>query len=315
VLTRVIVVTGLCLFGASGVAAAAPIDDSVPALRSAAVYLDPGANRHLDLAAVTAAMGAEPIKIAILPGGPGVTDVRQLPRRLSAEFPGTTVAVIAGRYFYAGSQTLCGGAAGRAATAAIAKNNARLDTDENSDLTKALTDFVTEVRNAPHCPGGTERGNRYAEDEPGGGEASGADDTSTVLPLVGGAIGLVALGVLAWVLIARRGARGRAGQDRQVAGELTARLGAEVAELPEDPDSVAAQAISEAAGRHAEADALLISATTDLQFADVRYAAIAGLIAAREARVALGREPGAPVPPLPPAPERPEPTAASTQEN
>ncbi|MGQ0839953.1 hypothetical protein [Actinokineospora sp.] len=281
---------------AAPAASAAPIDDAALGLRSAAVWLDPAAGRQLDIAALTQAIGGEPIKIAILPAGPSVSEVSVLPRKLAADLPGNTIAVIAGRYFYAGSAVLCDGEAGRAASGAINANETVLDSDENSDLTKALTDFVTTLRAAPKCEGQPGRGDRYA-DSPDGGEATGVDDTASVLPFVAGGVGLGALAVGVWIALARRRSRASAESVREQAHALVARLGGEVAGLP--PDQPAA------AGKHGEADALLLSATTDVQFAAVRRAAIEGLTAAREARVALGLPAGAEIPPLPAEPDDP----------
>ena len=290
-------------------ASADPVQDAVVGLRDAPVYLDPAAQRQLDVGAVRAAIGTEPIKIAVLPAGPGTDEVRTWPREIARELPGNTIAVISGRYFYAGSEVLCSGLAGQAATNAIAKHNADLDAEANSDLTAALTDFVAEVEAAPRCTnaGGAGRGDRYA-DSPGGGEAFPTDDTATVLPwvLAGLAIGVLAVGT--WVLLARRRARDRVRHRRVEAGELVARLGAEVAELPPEgaqrADGPARQAAADAAGKYGEAQALLGGATTDVQYAAVRHAAIAGLTAAAAARRLLGRTgpdgrgPAAPIPPF-----------------
>ena len=127
------------------------VTPAVAGLRDTSVFLDPAANRQLDVDALRRTIGSEPIKIAVLPAGAGTSEVRGWPRQISQELPGNTVAVIAGRYFYAGSDVLCSGLAGQAATNAVARHNGELDTDENSDLTAALTDFVAELRAAPRC--------------------------------------------------------------------------------------------------------------------------------------------------------------------
>jgi hypothetical protein len=77
-------------------------------------------------------------------------------------------------------------------------------------------------------------------------------------------------------------------------------LGQELGELPPDVTGQAAGARMEAAGEHGEAEAILLGATTDAQFAAARRAAIKGLHAAREARVALGLNAGAAIPELGP---------------
>jgi hypothetical protein len=289
--------------GGAPTAFAGPVEDAVAGLRVSAVFVDPAAGRKLDAEALRAQIGSEPIKIAVLPAGPGVSEVRTWPREIARQLPGNTIAALSGRYFYAGSEVLCRGLAGQAAANAIAKHNTELDQGSNSDLTAALTDFVTEVKAGQRCDtaGGAGRGDRYA-DEPGGGEASIADDTSTVLPWVLGGLGLAVLGVGAWVLVARQRASGRVQHHRDQARDLVARLGTELAQLPYDGNGNApvAQARADAAGKHGEAEAILIGATTDVQYAAARHAAIEGLTAARAARIALGGDPGAPIPPFDP---------------
>ena len=282
-------------------AAAEPVQDAVAGLRDSTVYLDPGSGRNLDVDALRRTIGADPIKIAILPAGPGTSEVRTWPREISEQLPGNTVAVIAGRYFYAGSDVLCSGVAGQAATNAIARHNTELDTDDNSDLTAALTDFVAELKAAPPCASeGAGRGDRYA-DEPGGGEAFAGADTSTVLPWVLGGLGLGVLAIGGWVLLARRRAGGRVRQHRGEAGELVARLAGELARLPSGGPADGMLARTDATGKHGEAQVLLVGATTDVQYAAARHTAIEGLTAAAAARALLGGASGPPGDGQPPA--------------
>jgi len=278
-----------CLVAAAPVASAAgPVDDATAALRSTSVYLAPAASRNLDVEAVRRAIGAEPIKIAVIPRIESVNDVAMLPRQMAAALPGNTIGVISGRYFYAGSEVVCAGVAGQAAANAIKGNEAALDAnntpDNPSDLTKPVSDFVAAIKAAPKCPPEAGRLDRYA-DQPGGGVAiAGPDDTATVLPWVLGGIGLGMLIVATLVLLTRRRTRGTATQHRDEAHTLVRQLGAELAELPEEGDAHA-----EAAAKHGEAEAILVSATTDEQFAAARQAALDGLTAARNARAALDR--------------------------
>lgn len=289
---------------ASPVAWAAPVDDAVAGLRDSAVFVHPQANRRVDVAALERAIGDAPIKIAVLPKKSAtedfpVSEIRTWPRLVSEQLPGYTVATVSGRRFYAGSDVLCGGLAGQAASKAIYANESELDAEENSDLTGMLTDFVTEVKAAQPCEGEpASRGDRYA-DEPGGGDTGEAaaedgavDDTATVLPWVIGAAALVLLAVGGWVLLTRRTAAARAAAERADARALVERLAAELAELPDGP------ATADATGKHRESSTLLAGATTDVQFAAARHAAIEGLTAAGEARLAAGLEPGQPVPPF-----------------
>lgn len=282
-------------------ASAGPVEDAAGVLRADSVYIDPASGRVLDADAVRAAIGNEPIKIAVLPVGPSVGEIRVLPRQLARDLPGNTVAVIAGRYFYAGSETTCAGAAGRAASNAINANEEQLDAEQNSDITKALTDFVAEIKSAPRCPTELGRGDRYA-DEPGGGEAgSGVDDTAAVLPWLAGGVAVGVIGVTGWVVLARRRARGGATRRRDEAVELVARLGTELdAFFPDENEPEGPDARADAAAKHGEAEAILLGATTDEQFGAARHAALEGLTAARAARITHGMDPGAPVPPFDP---------------
>ena len=284
---RLVGVTALTALAAlvvtAGPAWAGPVDDAVAGLRAGPVFVDPAAGREVDVAAVRDRIGDRPILIAILPAGPGTGEVRTWPREISALLPGNTVAVISGRYFYAGSDVLCKGVAGQAATTVIARHNADLDQEANSDLTAALTDFVAELAAAPRCEAGpAARGDRYA-DEPGGGEASAVDDTATVLPIVAGGLTAGVLGVGTWVLLARRRAAAAARRGRDETRALVARLGQELDGLPDRNDPTTQRAVWAAAAKHAEAQALLLGATTDVQYAAVRQAATEGLAAARGA--------------------------------
>ena len=288
-----------CLFAAClwtvtpAAGAATPVDDAAAALRTDSVYLAREANRNLDMDAVRRAIGTEPIKIAIIPKIDSVAEVAVLPRRLATQLPGNTIAVISGRYFYAGSEVVCTGYAGRAASDAINANEAALDAnntpDSPSDITKPLTDFITAIRNAPRCPTEVGRPDRYAE-APGGGVAlPGQDDTATVLPWVLGGIGagVVVFGTL--VLLTRRRTRERGVRDRDEAAALVRQLGEELTDLPSGEDGDTAEARAEAAARHGEAEAILLSATTDAQFAAANAAAQEGITAARAVRAALNR--------------------------
>lgn len=282
----VTVALGGLLLGAPAAAVAGPVEKAAAALRTDSVYLDPGSNRNVELDAVRQAIGSAPIKIAILPRIESVNQVAVLPRTLAASLPGNTIAVISGRYFYAGSEVVCTGSAGQAAATAIKSNEAALDANDSadspSDLTKPLTDFVTAIKAAPVCPEVAGRGDRYA-DSPGGGEiAAGPDDTASVLPwvLTGIGAGVVLIGAV--VLLTRRRTRVSSVAHRDEATALVQRLADELAELPEG------DARNEAAARHGEAEAILLGATTDTQFAAVIAAAQQGLEAARTARSATG---------------------------
>lgn len=265
-----------CLLLSASVGSAEPVGAAATALRTDSVYMDPAASRTVDLAAVRAAIGNEPIKIAILPRIESVNEVAALPRQLAAQLPGNTIGVISGRYFYAGSEVVCTGLAGQAAAHAIKSNEGALDEnnspDSPSDITKPLTDFVTEVKAAPKCPQDASRADRYA-DQPGGGQAaSGPDDTATVLPWVLGGVGVAVLGIGTLVLLTRRRARASGTALREEARVLVRRLGFELTEHDGDPPV-------EATAKHGEAEAILLGATTDDQFTAAKLAALDGLAA------------------------------------
>src|SRR2546430_1643958 len=223
------------MLAAPAASVAGPVEDAAAALRTSSVFLDPTANRNLDVDAVRTAIGAEPIKIAVIPRIDSVNDVAVLPRRLAESLPGNTIAVISGRYFYAGSEVVCTGYAGRAAADAIKANEAALDennsADSPSDITKPLTDFVAEIKAAPKCPQDQSRADPYADQPGGGAAASGPDDTATVLPWILGAIGLAVLGVGTLVLLIRRRTKASARTNRDEAHELVGRLADRLAGL------------------------------------------------------------------------------------
>lgn len=303
------VAVGIMLITTPG-ASGGPVEDAIQHLRGDSVYLDPASNRNVDLDAVRRAIGDQPIKIAIIPKIDSINAVAVLPRRLAADLPGNTIAVISGRYFYAGSETLCKGLAGTAAADAINANEAALDAnntaDSPSDITKPLTDFVATVKASPTCPEVGARGDRYADEPGGGAAAAGPDDTATVLPWVLGGVGVLGLAAGASVLVTRRRTRDTVVAHRDHAVALVRRLGDELAELADLAEGdVGERDRAEAAAHHAEAQALLAGATTDGHLAAVSHLAAAGLAATRSARVALGRDPGPPVPDVPAA--EPEP--------
>ena len=229
-LTILLAATLLALAVPGAATAATPVDEAVAGLRADHLYLSPQATTKLDQAAVRAAIGDAPIRIAILPAGAGVSKVRQWPRAIADQLPGNTIAVISGRYFYAGSDLLASGAAGVAATHAIAKHKDVLRENTSSDITAALLDFVAEVKAAPLAPvdGARDaRGGRYA-DVPGGGSGEGASEDTGILPWIVGGLVLAVLAGTSGVLYVRRGASGRSRRRRTETRDLLARLGREL---------------------------------------------------------------------------------------
>lgn len=298
VLTAALALSGLALPGA---AYAGPVDDAVGGLRADHLYVSPQATTRLNQPAVRAAIGDTPLRIAILPAGAGVSTVSQWPRLISGQLPGNTIAVIAGRYFYAGSDVLARGSAGLAATHAIAGHKDVLRENSSSDITQALLDFVAEVKGAPPAAGRDARGGRYVAEEPGGGAAAavGTDDSARTWPWVLGGGLLAALAVAGWALAVRRRIGGRSRGRRAETDALLERLEGEL--HPSGPGE-AGRAMADAAARHSTAQALLAAASTDLQVDEARHEIIEGLTAARAARMLLGRDAGPEVPPFDPVP-------------
>lgn len=218
-------VLGSLLLGGVKVQHGGPVENAVAALRTDSVYLDPGSGRNLDMAAVRAAIGTAPIKLAILPRIESVNQVAVLPRTLATSLPGNTIGVISGRYFYAGSEVVCKGSAGEAAAKTIKANEAALDAensaDSPADLTKPLTDFITAIKAAPACPADGTRADRYADAPGGGALATGPDDTSSVLPWVlsGIGAGVLVIGTVT-LLIWRRTRRVAAARWAETVEEL-----------------------------------------------------------------------------------------------
>jgi hypothetical protein len=79
------------------------------------------------------------------------------------------------------------------------------------------------------------------------------------------------------------------------------RLGSDVSTIPGGDDTVAKQALSDAAERYNATGALLATADTVGEFAAARRTAVEGLVAARTARQKLGLDPGPEIP-MPPGP-------------
>ncbi|MGX7826516.1 hypothetical protein ACTG9Q_15620 [Actinokineospora sp. 24-640] len=257
------VVLGVQFAALAPPAVAEPVDDAAGALAAASVWVHPDAGRRVDVTAVAAVIGDAPVKIAILPAGPSVGQVRVLPRQLAGRLPGNTVAVIAGRYFYAGSDVLCADQAGRAASKSIDANEEFLDADGNSDLTEALIDFATAVKAAPSCSSGPQA--RAAEDGSGGG----------VLASVATGLGAGATAVLAWIGVVRSRTRAEVSAHDAQARAAVERLGRALTDLPPDDATTARD-------RHDEAQVLLAAASTREQFSTAHRLA-------REGLAALGR--------------------------
>ena len=139
----------LALLVAAPAAHADSVDDAVNQLRSASVYVAPGVTEpHIDVDAVTQAIGSRPIKIAVLPEdefgslSKAFSASERIGSTLAPNSP-MTVGVVAGRHFNAASSQYCAGAA-----SAVAKDAVESDPDlaKTNDVTRMLQSFVTAFR-------------------------------------------------------------------------------------------------------------------------------------------------------------------------
>jgi hypothetical protein len=296
---------GACLVLLAGAPAALAdaVDDAVTQLRSAPVYVAPGVDSpRLDEAAVRAAIGNRPIKIAVLPGedygsNPKAYNAAVLiGRTLSPDAP-LTVGVVAGRSFSAASSALCAGAASNVAKSAVDANKTELQ--QRNDVTSALRDFIGRVDAAPAASSETcgQSSAAGATDVSGG--AGGGSPWPWVLGI--GALGAAgAAGGGAYAMAKRRRRLKELEGRRAEVLSLYDRLGADVQNLNPGDDPVARQALADASERYTATGSQLSHADTHGEFDVARRTALEGLQAARTARVELGLDPGPELPPIAP---------------
>jgi hypothetical protein len=300
VLVAGLVGSWLVLLAAAPAARADAVDDAIGALRSEAVYVAPGVTTpRIDEAAVRAAIGDRPIKVAVLPGedygsNPRAYDAALLiGRTLSPEAP-LTVGVVAGRSFSAASSALCQGAASNAAKSAVDGNRAELQ--QRNDVTSTLRDFVGLVDAAPAATSPACGQSSAAGQTDVSGDASGGSAWPWVLGL--GAVG--AAGAGAFVVSRRRRRLKELEGRRAEVLSLYDRLGADVQHLDPRDDPVARQALADASERYTATGSLLAHADTHEEYDVARRTALEGLQAARTARIELGLDPGPELPPIAP---------------
>jgi hypothetical protein len=292
----------LALLVAAPAAHADAVDDAVNALRSAPVYVAPGVTEpRIDVAAVTRAIGSQPIKIAVLPAG----DFDSLPKAFSASAqigqalaPNSpmTVGVVAGNNFNASSSKYCAGAASTVARDAVEANVDHLR--QTNDVTSTIQSFVTGLQSRPLSGSPACRGSSAA----GSSDATGDSGGSGAVPWVLGGIGVVgAGGVGAWMLSRKRRRQKEMEGRRAEVLSLYDRLGADVQNLHGGDDPVARQALADAAERYTATGSQLSQADTHQEYDVARRTALEGLQAARTARKALGIDPGPDLPPISPA--------------
>ena len=295
-----LVVGWLVLLAGAPAAVADPVDDAIEALRSGPVYVAPGVDAPgIDEAAVRAAIGTRPIKIAVLPGedygsNPSAYDAAlSIGRTLSPEAP-LTVGVVAGRAFSAASSALCQGAASNAAKSAVDANRAVLQ--QRNDVTSALQDFVGLVDAAPPADSPSCTQSSAAGQTDVSGAAGGGSTWPWVLGI--GAVGAAGAGAF---VVSRRRRRLKALEGRRAEVlSLYDRLGADVQNLDPGDDPVARQALVDASERYTATGSQLSHADTHEEYDVARRTALEGLQAARTARAELGLDPGPELPPISP---------------
>ncbi|MFL6128201.1 MAG: hypothetical protein ACJ73E_03950 [Mycobacteriales bacterium] len=293
----------LVLLAGAPAALADPVQDAIGALRSEPVYLAPGVDSpHIDEAAVRAAIGTRPIKIAVLPGkdygsNPRAYDAAlQIGRTLSPDAP-LTVGVVAGHSFSAASSALCQGAASNAAKSAVDAHLTELR--QRNDVTSALRAFVGLVDAAPAADSPTCGRSSAAGATDVSGDAGGGSPWPWVLGI--GAIGAAgAAGGGAYVVSRKRRRLKELEGRRAEVLSLYDRLGADVQNLDPGDDPVARQALADASERYTATGSQLSHADTHAEYDVARRTALEGLQAARTARIELGLDPGPELPPIAP---------------
>ena len=291
----------LALLVAAPAAHADAVDDAVNQLRSAPVYVAPGAAEpKIDVDAVTQAIGSKPIKIAVLPAADyGSTSkafgaAEQIGKALAPDSP-MTVGVVAGNNFNAASSQFCAGAASAVARDSVEANKTQLQ--QTNDVTNTIQSFVTGLQSRPLSGSSACRGSSAA----GASDATNNSGGSSAVPWVLGAIGVLgAGGAGAWVVSRRRRRQKEMEGRRAEVLSLYDRLGADVQNLNPGDDPVARQALVDAAERYTATGSQLAHADTHAEFDVARRTALEGLQAARTARKQLGLDPGPDLPPIAP---------------
>ncbi len=295
--------SGLVLLAGAPAAHADAVEDAIGALGSDPVYVAPGVSSPgIDEAAVRAAIGSRPIKIAVLPeedygSNPRAYDAALLiGRTLSPDAP-LTVGVVAGRSFSAASSALCAGAASNAAKSAVDAN--RTELQQRNDVTSALRDFVARVDAAPAATSATCSQSSAAGATDVAGDAGGGSPWPWVLGI--GAIGAAGAAAGGAYAVSRRRRRLKELEGRRAEVlSLYDRLGADVQNLNPGDDPVARQALVDASERYTATGSQLSHADTHEEYDVARRTALEGLQAARTARVELGLDPGPELPPIAP---------------
>ncbi len=286
------------------VAHADEVDDAVTALKTSSVYVAPGVTTpKIDQAAVQAAIGSQPIKIAVLSSdnygsvSKAFDAAKQIGGTIAPNAP-LTVGVVAGRSFSAASSAYCSGSASTVAKDAIDANRTTLQRTE--DVTSTIQAFVTGLQSRPvsgsaSCQGSSANG----QSDIGAASSDSGSAWPWVLGL--GAVGVAGVGGAGAYAVSRRRRRLKELEGRRAEVlSLYDRLGADVQNLDGD-DPVVRQALADAAERYNATGSQLSQADTHQEFDVARRTALEGLQAARTARLKLGLDPGPELPPIAPA--------------
>jgi hypothetical protein len=294
----------LALLLAAPAAHADAVDDAVNGLRSAAEYVAPGVTEpKIDVAAVTPAIGSQPIKIAVLPANEYGTTAKafaaaqRIGKALAPASP-LTVGVVAGHVFNASSSLYCSGVASAVAKEAVDANRAVLQ--QTDDVTSTIEAFVTGLQSRPVS------GSQACQQSSAAGttDASAKSDSGSAWPWVLGlgTVGVLGVGGASAYAVSRRRRRLKELEGRRAEVlSLYDRLGADVQNLHDGGDPVTRQALADAAERYTATGSQLSQADTHEEYDVARRTALEGLQAARTARAKLGLDPGPDLPPIAPA--------------
>jgi hypothetical protein len=291
VLVGAVAVVGL-LFVTAAPASADVVSDSVTSLQSGNLYVAKDATAvTIDQASAAAALDSS-VRIAVLPDSAG--DAATLAQQIGEKLGGTvTVGVFVGHTFNARSNALCSGAAGSAATKAVADTRATLTA--NNDITATIQDFAKLVAGAPKVGSCGSSGTGTTADTKSSSSSSSGTSGWTILAVFG-VLGAGAIGLLSF---SRKRKDKRALADaRALIQPFYDRLAADVGSLQPGDNAVARQAMADASERFNSTGSQLSSATSVAQLGGARRSVLEGLQAARTARTALGLDPGPELPPL-----------------
>lgn len=236
------------------------------------VYVSAESGQQVDAAAVTDAVGDEPVFIAVVPPNTPPDDVLVLLRE-GMQQAGTYV-VVSGTEQAAQSSVICSTQAGPLLDDAA---EAQQESRAAGDLTEFLVDYVDRVESAP-APG----------DDGCDDEVDSSGSFWSAVPWILGAVLLGAGGGYLWLRHRRgRQATRNAGRRQQIAADLDA-LARDIDGVTDETDAQVALALQDARERHIAAADILADAETGSDFDAARRATREGAVAAQFARARAG---------------------------